>query len=32
MPTYIVLMNLTEQGIKYIKKIPERIEKVAKRS
>lgn len=30
MPTYIVLMNLTEQGIKYIKKIPERIEKVAK--
>ncbi len=30
MPTYIILMNLTEKGIKNIKKAPERIEATAK--
>ncbi|GAI41846.1 unnamed protein product, partial [marine sediment metagenome] len=30
MPTYVILMNLTEQGVKNIKEAPERIEAVAK--
>lgn len=30
MPTYIILMNLTEQGIKNIKEAPQRIEATAK--
>jgi len=30
MPTYIILMNLTEQGIKNIKEAPQRIEAAAK--
>ena len=30
MPTYIILMNLTEQGVKNIKEAPERIEAAAK--
>lgn len=30
MPTYVILMNLTEQGIKDIKNAPERIGKATK--
>ncbi len=30
MPTYVVLMNLTDQGIKNIKEAPARIAKAAK--
>lgn len=30
MPTYIILMNLTEQGVKNIKEAPQRIEATAK--
>lgn len=30
MPTYVMLMNLTEQGIKNIKGAPERVDMVAK--
>jgi len=30
MPTYVILMNLTEQGIKNIKGAPERIEMTSK--
>jgi uncharacterized protein with GYD domain len=30
MPTYVILMNLTEQGIKDIKNAPQRIEEAAK--
>ena len=30
MPTYVILMNLTEQGIKGIKEAPQRVEETAK--
>lgn len=30
MPTYVILMNLTEQGIKAIKEAPARVEAAAK--
>ena len=30
MPTYVILMNLTEQGVKNIKDAPARIEEAAK--
>ncbi|MGQ9586649.1 MAG: GYD domain-containing protein [Anaerolineae bacterium] len=30
MPTYVILMNLTEQGVKSIKEAPTRIEQAAK--
>ncbi len=30
MPTYVILMNLTEQGIKTIKEAPARVEEVSK--
>jgi uncharacterized protein with GYD domain len=30
MPTYVILMNLTEQGVKNIKEAPQRIEAFAK--
>ncbi len=30
MPTYVILMNLTEQGVKAIKDAPARIEKATK--
>ena len=30
MPTYVILMNLTEQGVKNVKEAPARIEATAK--
>jgi uncharacterized protein with GYD domain len=30
MPTYVILMNLTEQGVKNIKDAPARVEEAAK--